>query len=103
MITFLSEAKRRADSRQPSVFTWYIDWTIDEVRCGLINWLVNDVKAPAILCTEIKYIKEYAPPIALSVVMDPVDALLNPIEGYNWFECLAALEDWAIGFNEIER
>ena len=103
MLACLSESKRRAHSSKPSVFTWYVDWLADEIRCDMLDWLLNEAKVPAILCTEISHIKKYAPPIALHVVLHPLEALREPIEGYGWLECLRALEDWALGFNEVDR
>jgi hypothetical protein len=102
-LTFRTEANRRADSRKPSVLTWYVDWTIDEIRSEVESWLLYDVKVPAILCTRVDYIRDYAPPTALHVVLHPLEALREPIEGYGWLECLKALEDWALGFNEVYR
>jgi hypothetical protein len=101
MFTFLSEAKRRQHPCKPSVLTWYLSWSVDEIRCDTIDWLLHDAKLPALLCTDISYIRKYAPPTALGVALNPLDAILNPIEGYGWLECVAALEEWALGQNEI--
>jgi hypothetical protein len=103
MPLLFSENRRRADHRKPSVFTWYVEWTIDEIRSEAIAWLMYDAKVPALLCTEISYIRECAPPTLLSIVCDPVDACLRPIDGWGWFECLAELERWALDFNEVDR
>ena len=101
MFTFLSEAKRRQHPCKPSVLTWYLDWSIDEIRCDIGAWMLYDLKLPALLCTDVKHILEDAPPTALSIVLNPLGALLEPIEGYGWLECLAALEQWALWSNEI--
>ena len=98
-----SEDRRQRDYRKPDWVKWHLVWGLQDARNEALAWLMHDVRIPALLCTEIEDVLKYADKVPVEIVMNPVEAILQPIEGYSWLDCLACLERWALDFNEVER